>query len=89
MQRGSSFVTGSPIILNGVIKTFEITENGAGYNSGDSFDFSVESSVGSGFAGIIEEEDIRDGALKIVLQEQGENYTEEPIIVLSGGSYLP
>ena len=86
---GEGFKSGYPLIVNGVIDNFAILENGSGYNTEDLNTFMVSSDAGLGFSGTLSEQNIRDGAIKVELLDGGQDYIEAPLVILSGGSYMP
>ena len=83
---GFSMVEGIATIRDGNIYNYQIINHGRGYQFGDDMNFQVNSSGGSGFEAEI---DIRNSALEINLTNGGEGYLQEPVVILSGGSFTP
>ena len=86
---GFSMVEGTATIRDGNIYNYQIINHGRGYQFGDNMTFQVNTSAGSGFEAEIDESGIRNSALEINLTNGGEGYLQEPVVILSGGSFTP
>ena len=92
-EYGKGFESGSPIISNGVVFGISILSSGQDYVINETLGyidvFTGSNSLGTGFKARVLPSDLRNGAIKLELVNRGQGYTVPPIILLSGGSFVP